>query len=75
LNGASKEALLMEVTLVSTSFEEEEATLVIIRDVSVQTKLAQEQLRAQFAEEINKELAKEIKERIKTEQLLVEHYL
>ena len=75
MNGASKEALLMEVTLVSTSFEEEEATLVIIRDVSVQTKLAQEQLRAQFAEEINKELAKEIKERIKTEQLLVEHYL
>ena len=75
LNGASKEALLMEVTLVSTSFEEEEATLVIIRDVSVQTKLAQEQLRAQFAEEINKELAKEIKERIKTEQLLEEQYL
>src|SRR5690606_17665047 len=63
LNGGDKEALLMDVTLVSTSFEEEEATLVIIRDVSVQTKLAQEQLKAEFAEETNKELAKEIKER------------
>ncbi len=75
LNGGDKEALLMDVTLVSTSFEEEEATLVIIRDVSVQTKLAQEQLRAEFAEETNKELAKEIKERIKTERLLEEQYL
>ena len=65
----------MDVTLVSTSYEEEEATLIIIKDVSVQTKLAQEQLRAGFAEETNKELAKEIKERIKTERLLEEQYL
>lgn len=70
-----KEELLIDVTMVSTNYEEEEATLVILKDISVQNKLDKEKLRAEFAEETNKQLEKEIKERIKTEQLLEEQYL
>lgn len=70
-----KEELLIDVTMVSTNYEEEEATLVILKDISAQNRLDKEKLRAEFAEETNKQLEKEIKERIKTEQLLEEQYL
>ena len=70
-----KEELLIDVTMVSTNYEEEEATLIILKDISVQNRLDKEKLRAEFAEETNKQLEKEIKERIKAEQLLEEQYL
>lgn len=70
-----KEELLIDITMVSTNYEEEETTLIIFKDISVQNKLDKEKLRAEFAEETNKALEKEIKERIKTEQLLEEQYL
>ena len=69
------EELLMDVTIVSTSYEEEEASLIIMKDVSVQNTLAKEKLRAELAEESNKKLATEIMERIKTEKLLQDQYL
>jgi len=69
------EEFLIDVTMVSTNYEEEEATLVILKDISVQNRLDKEKLRAEFAEEVNKQLEKEIKERIKTERLLEEQYL
>lgn len=67
--------ILTDVTMVSTIYEEEEATLIIIKDISVQNRLDNEKLRAEFAEETNKQLEKEIKERIKAEQLLEQQYL
>jgi PAS domain S-box-containing protein len=71
-----KEAdVLTDVTMVSTNYEEEEATLIIIKDISAQNKLDKEKLRAEFAEEANKLLEIEIKEKIKAEQLLEEQYL
>lgn len=74
LNRESNE-LLVDVTLVGTIFEDRDATLVIIKDISLQNKLSQEVLRAELAEESNKKLANEIKERIKTEKLLQEQFL
>ena len=71
----NNEDVLTDVTLVSTNYEEEEATLIIIKDISAQIKLDKEKLRAEFAEETNKQLEKEIKERIKAEQLLEEQFL
>jgi len=67
--------ILTDVTIVSTNYEEEEATLIIIKDISAQNKLDKEKLRAEFAEEVNKRLEIEIKDRIKAEQLLEEQYL
>jgi len=71
----NNEDILTDVTLVSTNYEEEEATLIIIKDISAQNKLDKEKLRAEFAEEANKQLEIEIKERIKAEQLLEEQFL
>ena len=71
----NKEELLIDVTIVSTNYEEEEASLIIIKDVSVQNTLAKEKLRAELAEETNKKLATEIMERIKTEKLLQDQFL
>lgn len=71
----SNQDVLTDVTIVSTNYEEEEATLIIIKDISAQNKLDKEKLRAEFAEEANKQLEKEIKERIKAEQLLEEQFL
>ena len=67
--------VLTDVTMVSTNYEEEEATLIIIKDISAQNRLDKEKLRAEFAEEANKLLEIEIKEKIKAEQLLEEQYL
>ncbi|MBI1836948.1 MAG: PAS domain S-box protein [Flavobacteriia bacterium] len=65
----------VDVTLVKTTFGGDDATLLIIKDVSVQNKLSKEILRAEIAEETNKILKEEISERIKTEKLLQDQYL
>jgi len=70
-----KNQVMVDVTLVSTLFEDKESTLVIIKDISLQNKLSREMLRAEIAEETNKKLATEIKERIRTEKLLQEQFL
>lgn len=69
------ELLQADVTLVSTNYEEKDATLIIIKDISVQNTLAKEQLRAELAEETNKYLENEIMERIKAERLVQEQLL
>jgi len=75
LRNLQKGELLMDVIIVSTNYEEEEASLIIMKDVSVQNTLAKEKLRAELAEESNKKLATEIMERIKTEKLLQDQFL
>ena len=75
LANTSNEELLMDITIVSTNYEEEEASLIIMKDVSVQNILAKEKLRAELAEETNKKLAREIMERIKAEKLLEDQFL
>ncbi len=69
------ELLQVDVTLVSTNYEEKDATLVIIKDISVQNTLATEKLRAELAEETNKHLENEIQERINAERLVQEQFL
>lgn len=66
---------LVDVTLVSTRFTEKEATLIIIKDISLQTKLSKEVLRAELAEETNKRLEKEISNRTKAERELENLFL
>ena len=65
----------VDVTLVSTNYEDKEATLIIIKDISVQNTLAKEKLRAELAEETNKHLEDEITERINAERLVQEQLL
>lgn len=65
----------IDTTIVSIIFEEEEASLLILKDVSFQNKLSKEVLRAELAEETNKRLEKEIDERQKAEQKLASEYL
>lgn len=67
--------LPVEVTLVSTNFEDKDAILIIFKNVSLQNQLSKEMMRAEIAEETNKKLAKEIKERIRAEKLLQEQFL
>lgn len=62
--------IIAAVTLATTTFAETEATIVILKDVSLQLKLSKEVLRAEVAEETNKNLEKEIKERITAEKKL-----
>lgn len=69
------ELLQVDVSLVSTNYEEKDATLIIIKDISVQNTLAKEKLRAELAEETNKHLENEIMERIKAERLVQEQFL
>ena len=73
--GTKNERISVDVTLVSTTYEEVDATLIIIKDISVQNTLAKEKLRAELAEETNKKLADEIKERINAERLVKEQFL
>ncbi|MCE3297150.1 MAG: hypothetical protein K0R65_2864 [Crocinitomicaceae bacterium] len=65
----------IDLTVVSIVFEQEEATLLILKDVSFQNKLSKEVLRAELAEETNKKLEKEIEERIRAEEKLESEYL
>ena len=71
----TKNKILMDVTLAPTIFEEEEAVLLILKDVSHQNKIEREKLRAEVAEESNKKLENEIKERISAEKKLEEQFL
>ena len=65
----------VDVTMVNTTFEEIAASMIIFKDVSLQNQLSREVLRAEIAEETNKKLAKEIKDRIKAEKQLQEQFL
>ncbi len=75
LAGQRNEYQQVDVTLVSTNYEDKKSTLIIIKDISVQTVLAKEKLRAELAEETNKNLEDEIAERIKAERLVQEQFL
>ncbi len=75
LLGETNEKIPVDVTMVSTKYEEIDATLIIIKDISVQNTLAKEKLRAELAEETNKKLADEIMERINAERLVKEQFL
>lgn len=75
LRKENKFEIPVDVTMVSTTFEEVAATMIIFKDVSLQNQLAREMLRAEMAEDTNKKLAKEIKDRIKAEKQLQEQFL
>jgi PAS domain S-box-containing protein len=65
-----KGSILVDLTMVNTIFGATDAVLIIFKDISFQTQLSKEVLRAELAEENTKKLEKEIKERIKTEREL-----
>ncbi|MES2589847.1 MAG: histidine kinase dimerization/phosphoacceptor domain -containing protein [Bacteroidota bacterium] len=65
----------IDLTIVSIVFNDEEATLLILKNVSFQNKLSKEVLRAEIAEETNKRLEQEIEERKKAELKLESEYL
>jgi PAS domain S-box-containing protein len=65
----------VEVSMVATNYLNEEAILIILKDLSVQNKLNREVVRASVAEEGKRKLESEIKERIKVETKLTEAYL
>ena len=75
IKGRKNEMIPADVTLVSTNYEEQPATMMIIKDISVQNRLAKQKLRAELAEETNKKLADEIMERIRAEKQLQEQFL
>ncbi len=75
LKNASNKLLEVEITLVQTKFADRDAILVIMKDVSVQNRLSKEMMRAELAEETNKRLNKEIRERIRAERDSQEQYL
>ncbi len=62
--------VLVDLTLVNTTFGSTDAVLLILKDISLQMQLSKEVLRAELAEETTKNLENEIKERIKTEKEL-----
>jgi PAS domain S-box-containing protein len=65
----------VDVTIVSTTFEEKDSTMIILKDISLQQQLSKEMIRAEVAEETNKKLAQEINERILAERRLQEQFL
>ena len=65
----------MDVTFGSTIFEDQNAVLMIFKDISEDNKIQREQLRAELAEESNKVLEIEIQEKIKAEKELEEQFL
>lgn len=65
----------VDVTIVSTTFEEKDSTMIILKDISLQQQLSKEMMRAEVAEETNKKLAQEINERILAERRLQEQFL
>lgn len=67
--------VLVDVTMVSTRFAEKKSTLIIVKDISLQTKLSKEVLRAEIAEETNKRLEKEIANRNRAERELENLFL
>lgn len=67
---SSNGAVLVDLTMVNTTFGSTDAVLIILKDISLQMQLSKEVLRAELAEETTKKLEIEIKERIKTEKEL-----
>jgi PAS domain S-box-containing protein len=65
----------VDLTLVAIVFNNEPATLLILKNVSFQIKLSKEILRAELAEESNKKLESEIFERKEIEKKLESEYL
>lgn len=65
----------IDLTIVSIIFNNDEATLLILKDVSFQNKLSKEKLRAEIAEETNKRLEKEIADKKAAELKLESEYL
>lgn len=57
----------------SIEFQNQKATQVVFQDISAQKQLAKERLKSQIAEESNKLLKKEIDEKIKIEQELLQN--
>ena len=72
---ATGNKILMDVTFSSTIYEDKNAVLMIFKDISKENKIQREQLRAELAEESNKVLEIEIKEKIKAEKELEEQFL
>lgn len=76
LNLQIEEGVLeVDITIVPTQYQEQDAALILIKDVSVQNALSKEKARAELAEETNKQLEAEISERVKAQRLLQEQYL
>ena len=72
---AKNQRIKMDITLVSTVYENNDAVLIIFKDISIQHKIDRETLRAELAEETNVKLEHEIKERILAEQQLEDQFL
>jgi len=72
---ANNQEIKMDITLVSTVYEKNDAVLIIFKDISIQHKIDREIVRAELAEETNVKLAHEIKERIIAEQQLEDQFL
>lgn len=70
-----KEKIEAEVVLSEIMLEDKLYYQCVIHDLTEQKKLAEEKLRAEFAEETNVKLEEEIKERIKAERKLQEQFL
>ncbi|PCJ27679.1 MAG: hypothetical protein COA97_03415 [Flavobacteriales bacterium] len=68
----TKEAIYVESKQVVYNYKGEKATQVVFSDITNEKELAKERLRAIIAEESNKILQKEIKERKETERQLIE---
>ncbi len=66
---------VLDITLVSTIYENKEAVLIIFKDVTIQHQIDKEILRAELAEETNIKLEKEINDRILAEKQLEEQFL
>jgi PAS domain S-box-containing protein len=67
--------LLVELSLIETTFEKQKAKMIIVKNNSLNEQLSREILRAEIAEETNLILSKEIQKRNKTEQLLEEQFI
>ncbi len=71
----NSKAVEIDLSIVSIIFNNEEASLLILKDVSFQNKLSKEVLRAEIAEETNKRLEKEIADKKAAELKLESEYL
>ena len=65
----------INITLASTVYENNDAVLIIFKDVSIQYKIEKEIVRAELAEETNVKLSHEINDRIQAEKELEEQFL
>ncbi len=72
---AKEERIEAEIVLIEIMLENKLYYQCVIHDLTEQNKLAEEKMRAEFAEETNIRLEAEIKERIKAEKQLQEQFL